>query len=520
MAQGFQKDKPLGQRMRDGVNDTLTAIAAGMSPQDIRDMFRGRAPGRPNPRNRVHLTSFLAHIRPRWYPKSVTRITYTLALGWLSAFLAIVLGVTGIILMIFYTSSTDVAYFDMLNIIGGITFGKLMRDLHRLSAELMVVTVILHLLRVFVTASYKAPRQFNWLVGMVLLLITLLFSFSGYLLPWDQLAYWAITIGTSMADTIPVIGSKVQLLLLGGPEVGQLGLLRFYTLHVIILPVALMALFGVHYYKVVRQGISLPPSEDEKEAKRKENRVPFLPNIMVREVFWFLLASIALLIPVMTFYSAPLEDHADRFTTPLHATAPWYFLWVQGLIKLPDVFGGIVEGKLVYGVILPGAFFAFLFALPYLDRNPHRRWQKRKLALIAGAVVVLSLGVLTWMGTPAYKISLPPTEEIALEYVPYDRHGAIHELGWNDLADGVHDVSVGTVVASQPDVPKELTRFMAKLADAIAHESGELPDARATLTIITWQRDLKRVDLDIAWELDGEPHTFNQYMYLHKDTSH
>ncbi|MCP4543502.1 MAG: cytochrome bc complex cytochrome b subunit [Chloroflexi bacterium] len=518
MGEESKTNKTFRQRVYDRVYETMTAIAAGMSPRDIRDMLRGKPAGRPNPRYRVHSTSFWFHMKPRWYNKSTTRITYTLALGWISTFLAVVLGLTGIILMIFYTPSTDAAYFDMLNIIGGIPFGELVRDIHRLAAELMVACVILHLVRVFATGSYKQPRSFNWLVGMVLLFITLIFSYSGYLLPWDQIAYWAITIGTSAADAVPVIGAQIQMLMLGGPEVGQLGLLRFYTLHVIILPVALAVAFGVHYYKVVKQGISLPPAVEAK--KKKDERVPYLPGILVREVAWVMLGLLVLIIPVVTFYNGPLEDHADPFVTPLHATAPWYFLWLQGLIKLPDVFGGIVEGKFVYGVIIPGIFFTILFALPYIDRNPARRWQDRKLALGLGAAVIVALTVLTWMGTPAYRLETPPAEEIALEFVPTDRHGEINELGWDNLVDGVYEISIGETAPTEPVASIDLDQFITKLASAMTHESDRLPDGTATLTIATWQQDLKRIDLDIAWEEDGMEHTFNQYTYIHKNTIH
>jgi quinol-cytochrome oxidoreductase complex cytochrome b subunit len=518
MKEESEAKEPFGQRLRARIYESLTATFAGLSLQDLRDMFQGKPPGRPNRRNRVHTTSFWFHMKPRWYNKSTTRITYTLALGWISTFLAVVLGVTGIVLMVFYTPSTDVAYFDMLNIIGGITFGELMRDIHRLAAELMVACVILHLVRVFVTASYKPPRGFNWMVGMVLLFVTLIFSYSGYLLPWDQIAYWAITIGTSVADSVPVIGSQIQLLLTGGPEVGQLGLLRFYTLHVIILPVALAVMFGVHYYKVVKQGISLPPSVEAKG--EKDERVPYLPGILIREVLWVMVGLLVLIIPVITFYDGPLEDHADPFVTPLHATAPWYFLWLQGLIKLPDVFGGIIEGKFVYGVILPGIFFTILFALPYIDQNPSRRWQDRKLALGLGAAVIVALTVLTWMGTPAYRLDTPPAEEIALEFLPTDRHGAIHELNWSDLADGVYSVSAEAITMSERDISPKLLALVVLLEDAITYEAESLPNGVATLTITTWQRDLKKVNLDIAWEMNGEEHSFSQYTYIHKDTIH
>jgi ubiquinol-cytochrome c reductase cytochrome b subunit len=511
-----KEKKPLGQRLRARADETVTAIAAGLSIQDLRDMFRGEPAGRPNPRYRVHNVSFWFHLKPRWYPRSVTKFTYTLALGWSSAFLAVVLGVTGFILMIFYTPSTDAAYFSMLNIIGNVSFGNLMRDVHRLSAELMVASVVLHMLRVFVTGSYKAPRSFNWLVGMTLLFITLAFSFSGYLLPWDQLSYWAITIGTGIADAIPVIGGALQRLLLGGAEVGQLGLLRFYTLHVIVLPIALAIMFAVHYHKIVRQGISLPPSL-EAGGERESDRVSFLPDVLVREAMWGMLFLLAILLAATIFFNAPLEDHANPFVTPLHATAPWYFLWLQGLIKLPDFFGGIVEGKLVYGLILPGIFFTILFALPYLDRNPSRRWQDRKLALGIAAVVILALAVLTWMGSPAYKVQASPAEEVALEFVPVDRHGAIDEVPWEQLIDGSYD----TTTFSQETLQRaaRLERFMLELQKVVGQEKTGLPGGVATLTITTWQRDLKRVDLDIVWQEGGQQQSFNQYTYIHVDAA-
>ena len=515
MAEQKEK-KPIGQWLRDKAGETMTAVAGGLCIKDLREMFRGEPAGRPNPRYRVHNISFWFHMKPRWYPKSVTKFTYTLALGWSSAFLAVVLGITGFILMIFYTPSTDVAYFDMLNILSNVPFGKLMRDVHRLCAELMVAIVVLHMLRVFVTGSYKVPRSFNWLVGMTLLFITLGFSFSGYLLPWDQLAYWAITIGTSVADSIPVIGSQVQTLLAGGPEVGQLGLLRFYTLHVIILPIALAIMFGVHYHKVVRQGISLPPSMEAGGGKDPE-RASFLPDILVREVMWVMVALLAILLAATTFFNAPLEDHANPFQTPLHSTAPWYFLWLQGLIKLPDIFGGIVEGKFVWGLIIPGIFFAILFGLPYIDRNPSRRWQDRKLALGIGAVVIVALAVLTWMGSPAYKVQVSPEDELALEFVPFDRHGEIHEVPWGELVNGSYDTA--TFSEAGLAQAEHLEEFMAKLREAMEKEQ-ELSPGVATLTITPWQRDLKRVDLDIAWQQGGEQRTFNQHTYIHKDTTH
>lgn len=514
MAENAEEKKTFVSRARGWASEYLTSVFAGLSPRDLRELFQGEPPARPNPRYKPHNVSFWVHMKPRWYPKSVTKITYTLALGWISAFLAIVLGISGIVLMALYTPSTDVAYFDILNLLGNVPFGKVLRDVHRLGAELMVAVVMLHMVRVYFTASYKQPRSFNWTVGVVLLLVTWVFSYSGYLLPWDQLAYWAVTIGTSMIESIPVIGDQLQLVVLGGPAVGQPALIRFYTLHVLILPLALIFMFGVHYHKVVRQGISKPPSVDAGERQDKE-RVAFLPDVFSREAMWTMVATLALFVAVVTFYRAPLEDHADPNLTPLHSTAPWYFLWVQGLIKLPDIFGGIIEGTFIYGVVIPGIVIGLLFFVPYIDRNPSRRWQDRKVAIGIGIVTIVLWAVLTYMGTPNYRAQAPPAEEIALEFVPTDREGRIHEVPWDELVEG----SYSTATHAEGSIAEEhLDRFMSELQGAVESER-ELPSGVATLTITPWQRELKRVDLDTTWQEDGEEQAFHQHTYIHRHTA-
>jgi hypothetical protein len=190
-------------------------------------------------------------------------------------------------------------------------------------------------------------------------------------------------------------------------------------------------------------------------------------------------------------------------------------LWIQGLIKLPDIFGGIVEGKFIYGVVIPGLVFGLLLFIPYLDRNPSRRWQDRKLALVLTGVVIVVLGVLTWMGSPAYRAQASPEEELALEFVPFDRHGEIHDVPWEELADGSY---VATSHTEGVVDGKHLDRMLTRLRRAM--EKEDLPDGVATVTITTWQRDLKRVDLDLNWQSGGQEKIFNQYTYIHRDASH
>lgn len=176
------------------LDDAFTRFTAGLSWSDVRGILRGDPPPKPNPRVKPHTEGFWFHIRPTFYHEAVTTLYPTFRLGLLSALFFTFEIITGIFLMIFYTPSPTYAYGNMLDILTNVPFGKFMRDLHRLGAEAMVIVVTLHMVRTFVTGSYKKPRQFTWFTGVVLLIVTLFLSFSGYLLPWDQLAFWAVTI--------------------------------------------------------------------------------------------------------------------------------------------------------------------------------------------------------------------------------------------------------------------------------------------------------------------------------------
>lgn len=242
-------------------DEVVERITAGMNIGDIRAALKGDEPRRPNPRLRPHADAFWLHIRPSFYHTEVTNIYPTFRMGWLSTFMFVWETITGIILMVFYTPSPLIAYSNMWNIISNVPLGQLFRNMHRLGAEVMVLVVALHMLRTFITGSYKKPRQFTWATGMLLLVLTLLLSFSGYLLPWDQLAYWALTVflsGAEAAPAPPVVNQNILLILQGGPALGASGLLRWYLFHVLLLPLLLGIFFFVHYYKVVLHGLSLP----------------------------------------------------------------------------------------------------------------------------------------------------------------------------------------------------------------------------------------------------------------------
>lgn len=209
-----------------------------------------------SPKNRAFLimNNVLWHLHPVKVKRHGIKLSYTLCLGGLSFFLFIFLTVTGIFLMFFYRPSTEVVYLDMSDLHTSVAFGLLVRNLHRWGAHLMTVTVFLHMARVFYTGAYKPPREFNWVLGVTLLLVTLLLAFTGYLLPWDQLAIWAVTVGTEMMYNSPVIGKEVQFVLLGGIQIGAPTLIRWYTLHVLALPFIIVIQMAIHFWRVRKDG--------------------------------------------------------------------------------------------------------------------------------------------------------------------------------------------------------------------------------------------------------------------------
>ena len=194
------------------------------------------------------------HIHPAKVKKENLRFKHSFYLGFITFFLFMILLTTGIALMIYYRPYPPQAYQDMKDLQFVVFMGPFLRNMHRWAAHGMVVCVFLHMCRVFYTGSYKKPRQFNWVVGVLLLLLTLGLSFTGYLLPWDQLAYWAITVGSNISSAVPLVGSKIHFLLLGGNQVNANALLRFYVLHCLILPLAALLFVAVHFWRIRKDG--------------------------------------------------------------------------------------------------------------------------------------------------------------------------------------------------------------------------------------------------------------------------
>ncbi|HWI53798.1 MAG TPA: selenite/tellurite reduction operon b-type cytochrome ExtP [Symbiobacteriaceae bacterium] len=229
-----------------------------------KSIYRNEYPDTPRNQVLVVLNSVVLHLHPVKLPRRAVRVSYTWGLGGLSLLMFLILTLTGVWLMFYYVPAVPHGYQSMKFLETNVIFGPFARNMHRWAAHAMVIAVWLHMTRVFYTGSYKSPREFNWVIGVVLFLITVLLSFTGYLLPWDQLAFWAITVGSNMAKVSPVVGTYVQQALLGGFDIGPATLIRWYTLHVILLPLACIALMAMHFWRIRKDGgISTPIPYDE-----------------------------------------------------------------------------------------------------------------------------------------------------------------------------------------------------------------------------------------------------------------
>ena len=220
-----------------------------------RSIFRHGLPLSNRTRAEAVFYNFFLHVHPTKVRKHSIRFTYTWGLGGLSAGVFIVLTITGALLMLYYRPSVPQAYGDMKDLQFVVSSGQFLRNMHRWAAHAMVAVVFLHMLRVFYTGSYRPPKEFNWVIGVLLLVITILLSYTGYLLPWDQLSFWGISVGTNMVRAIPLgMGDRISFLLLGGHIVGEYALVRFYVLHCFVIPVVAMVFMGVHFWRVRKDG--------------------------------------------------------------------------------------------------------------------------------------------------------------------------------------------------------------------------------------------------------------------------
>jgi quinol-cytochrome oxidoreductase complex cytochrome b subunit len=311
--------------------------------------------------DRSHLTlvanNLILHLHPINVPAKALRFTYTWGLGGMSAILMLMLAFTGLLLMFRYDARVDYAYISIQQLESSVAFGSLLRGIHHWSANLLVITTFLHLLRVFFTGSFKRGRTANWLIGIALLLLVLGANFTGYLLPWDQLAYWAITVSTSLLTYLPLVGNTLRNLLLGGPAVGQGALSNFYAIHVVVIPLLLISISLYHFWKVRKNGgISQPLAEPGERTERKTT----IPHLVEREAAVALLVFAGVVIWAM-LRPSPLGELANPFDSPNPAKAAWYFLGLQELLLHMQPLAAIA----ILCIVL-----AALALVPYWDRDP------------------------------------------------------------------------------------------------------------------------------------------------------
>ena len=348
---------------------------------------------------RLPLTEFSAHLR-KPLPKHINLL---FSLGSLAMFLLILQAVTGAFLAFYYSPSPEHAHNAVTYISTEVPFGAFVRGLHHWGASAMVIIVVLHLLRVVLYSSYKAPRELTWIFGVLLLLVVLGFGFTGYLLPWDEKAYWATVVGVEIASTAPGLGDFVAKVMRGGTEIGAVTLSRFYALHTIWLPWLAFGLVGVHLFFVRYYGSSGTPQNTPEEMKTGK---PFYPDQVFEDVVGMLILFVALA-AVALFVPVPLEDVADPTNADYDPRPEWYFLFLFQLLKY---FQGPFE--ILGTFVIPTVGMLLLLFLPFLDRSERTVLWKRPIALTVTSLCVVGIVALTILGGTSKKLE---TTEVAVQ---------------------------------------------------------------------------------------------------------
>jgi len=320
----------------------------------------------------------------------IHRYTVFYYLGGMALFLFMVQVATGILLLLYYRPSASEAFESVQYVMADVPFGWLIRSIHSWGANLFVGVVVLHLISVFFLKAYRAPREMTWITGAVLLFLTMGFGFSGYLLPWNTLSYFATKVGTDVPAQVPGIGHLLSRILRGGSDVTGATLSRFYGIHVAILPAITTIFLGLHLVLVQRHGMSVPPAV---ERGGKTRVMKFVPDFLLRDMVGWLVA-VALLAALAAFLPWELGVKADPFApAPAGIRPEWYFLWTfQGLKYLPAKILGIPGETL--GVLFLGGLAAVFVFLPFLDRKRSRWWNLTAVLALIGMAVLTVLSLL------------------------------------------------------------------------------------------------------------------------------
>jgi quinol-cytochrome oxidoreductase complex cytochrome b subunit len=308
--------------------------------------------------------------------------------GGMTLFLFIVQVATGILLLLYYRPSSENAFESVQFIITEVKFGWLIRSIHSWSANLMIATLFIHMFSVFFLRAYYPPREITWISGVLLLFIVICFGFSGYLLPWNKLAFFATKVGTEIVGVIPIVGRPMLRFLRGGDDVTGATLTRFFGFHVAVLPAAATVLIGIHVLLVQQHGMSVPPSLAGKPLKKMK----FVPNFLLRDLIGWILA-IGVLAALAALFPWELGEKADAFApAPAGIKPEWYFLFMFQTLKLipPKIwrFDGEVIGIMAFNFIA-----LLLFIVPFVDRSP----ESRRRRLIFNSIGVIALAFIVGM---------------------------------------------------------------------------------------------------------------------------
>lgn len=329
----------------------------------------------------VTIHTLVLHLRPVKVPARAIRFTHTFGLGGSSFVLIGLLVLSGLLLTIGYEPSPDTAYASIVRLERDVTFGPLVRGVHYWAANLLVIVLGLHAVRVLLTGGYHGPRQFNWVVGVSLLGLVLANAFTGYLLPWDQLSYWAITISTGMLAYVPLAGETLQRAARSGADIGAPTLVLYYAIHTSLIPALIATALALHFWRVRKAGgVVLPPGDED-----ARHTVTFVPHLLLRE-FSLAMMVVAAVVLLAAAAGAPLGQAANPGMSPNPAKAPWYFMGLQELL--------VHLHPAVAVFVLPAAGVMALLLLPYVtdDDEPSGSWglsPRARRAAVAAALVAL-----------------------------------------------------------------------------------------------------------------------------------
>lgn len=336
----------------------------------VLDWLRERAPVDEQFLRHVSAEPVSGHLKRWWW-----------CIGGTPLYLFILQLLTGIMLAFYYVPDPDHAYQSVATITNEVPFGWYLRSFHKWSANLMIVSVLLHMMRVFFTGAYRKPRELNWVVGSALLMITLVFGFTGYSLIWEQLSFWGITVAGNILEATPVVGHSLAMFMRGGTEVGANTLTRFFVFHIGVLPTLMIGLLIVHVYLIRSLGVSQLQGGSAEDTKT----YPFFPDHFLTELaigafLMFFITCLALIFP------AQMGEQANPLVTPEHIKPEWYFFWAFRWLKLMSDTSAIIT---------QGIFIAFVFAWPFIDGAIRRRWKDSEISMFIGAVAIIYLLVLT-----------------------------------------------------------------------------------------------------------------------------